>query len=137
MATIRKIVLSNIFQSCRKLVALLQEDCRYLKLWHRLSNKPLSYTVLAVTWNWRSLFLETWIYLYDAYKTAHAASDDFSFHLFMREFKNSHKMCSKACATTQDFPIESTASALMSGDVQAIKTIYNFYIRIPWTIKTY
>ena len=55
----------------------------------------------------------------------------------MREFKNSHKMCSKACATTQGFPIESTASALMSGDVQAIKTIYNFYIRIPWTIKTY
>ena len=127
MATIRKIVLSNIFQSCRKLVALLQEDCRYLKLWHRLSNKPLSCTV----------FLETWIYLYDAYKTAHAASDDFSFHLFMREFKNSHKMCSKACATTQGFPIESTASALMSGDVQAIKTIYNFYIRIPWTIKSY
>ena len=36
----------------------------------------------------------------------------------------------KACATKQDFSIESTASALMSGDVLEIETMCNFYIRI-------
>ena len=45
-----------------------------------------------------------------------------------------HKMCSKACATRQDFSIESTASALMSGDLLAIEAIYKFYIRITQTI---
>ena len=39
-------------------------------------------------------------------------------------------MSSKACATRQCFSIESTASALMSGDEMAMETIYNFYIRI-------
>ena len=43
-------------------------------------------------------------------------------------------MCSKACATRQHFSVESTASAIMSGDVLAIETIYSFYIRITYTI---
>ena len=43
-------------------------------------------------------------------------------------------MCTKACATRQDFSIESTASAIMSGDVLAIKTIYKFHIRTTKTI---
>ena len=79
--------------------------------------------------------LEIWIYLCVSHKTAHAASDDFSFHFIMREFNNYHKMCSKACVT-QDFSIESTAFTLMSGDVLAIETICNFYIEITWTIKS-
>ena len=34
----------------------------------------------------------------------------------------------KACTTTtQVFSVESTFSALMSGDVKTIETIYNFY----------
>ena len=41
-------------------------------------------------------------------------------------------MCSKACATRQDFSIESTASAEVSGDVLAIETIFNFYVRITF-----
>ena len=46
-------------------------------------------------------------------------------------------MCSKACTTAQDFSIESKASALMSGDVQAIETIQNIiFIRITWNIKS-
>ena len=37
-------------------------------------------------------------------------------------------MFAKACtATTQVFSVESTFSALMSGDVKTIETIYNFY----------
>ena len=43
-------------------------------------------------------------------------------------------MCSKVCATKQDFSVESTTSALMSGDVLTMETIYNFYIRIILTI---
>ena len=80
--------------------------------------------------------LETWIYLYVLYKTAHAAFDDFSFHFFMREFNNCHTMYRKACAAAQDFSIESLACTLMSRDVLAIETICNFYIGITWTIKS-
>ena len=37
-------------------------------------------------------------------------------------------MFAKVCtATTQVFSVESTFSALMSGDVKTIETIYNFY----------
>ena len=37
-------------------------------------------------------------------------------------------MFPKACTiTTQVFSVESTFSALMSGDVKTIETIYNFY----------
>ena len=43
-------------------------------------------------------------------------------------------MCTKACATRQDFSIESTASAIMSGDVLVIETIYKFNIRTTKTI---
>ena len=46
-----------------------------------------------------------------------AASDDFSFHFFKREFNTATKQ-KKMCQTSQDFFIESTASDLMSGDVQ-------------------
>ena len=57
---------------------------------------------------------------------AHAASDDFFSRFHMRA-QHCYKMCSKACATRQDFSIESTSSALMSGDVLAIDTIYLLY----------
>ena len=43
-------------------------------------------------------------------------------------------MCLKACATRQDFSIESTASSIMSGDVPTIEAIYNFYLRITKAI---
>ena len=59
----------------------------------------------------------------------HAAFDDFCFDFFIR-LQHCYEMCSKACATGHDFSIESTASALMSGDLPGIETIYNFYIRI-------
>ena len=36
-------------------------------------------------------------------------------------------MFANACTTTQDFSAESMFSALMSGDVKTIETIYNFY----------
>ena len=37
-------------------------------------------------------------------------------------------MFAKACTTTtQFFSVESTFSALMSGDLKMIETIYNFY----------
>ena len=42
-------------------------------------------------------------------------------------------MRSNACATRQVFSIESTGSALMSVDVLAIETIYNFCRRITLT----
>ena len=74
--------------------------------------------------------------MYVSHKTACAASDDFSFHFCMREFNNCHEMCSKACATAQDFSIENTAFTLMSGDVSAIERIFDFYIGITWTIES-
>ena len=36
-------------------------------------------------------------------------------------------MFANTCTTTQVFSVESTFSALMSGDVKTIETIYNFY----------
>ena len=40
-------------------------------------------------------------------------------------------MCSKACATRQDFSDKSTASALVSGDVLAMEAIYiHLYIAV-------
>ena len=36
-------------------------------------------------------------------------------------------MFAKACTTTQVFSVESTFSALMSGDVKTNEAIYNFY----------
>ena len=36
-------------------------------------------------------------------------------------------MFANACTTTQVFSVESTFSALMSGDVEMLETIYNFY----------
>ena len=60
-----------------------------------------------------------------SYKTAHAASDDFSFHI-----QHCHKMRSQARATRQGFSIESTTFALILRDALAIATICNFYIRI-------
>ena len=39
-------------------------------------------------------------------------------------------MCSKACVTTRDFSIESTAFTLMLGDILTIETICNVYIEI-------
>ena len=108
---------------------LLLECCRCLKLWHQLRSRPKSlacYSLLGIQANCAS---ETWICLYALYKAAHAAIDDFSFDIFIR-VQHCYEICSKACATRQDFSIESTASALMSGDVPDMETIYNFYIRI-------
>ena len=64
------------------------------------------------------------------HKTAHAASDDFSLHFFMRESSSCHKINSKVCIKMQDFSTESTNFTLMSGDVSAIEIITficNFY----------
>ena len=41
--------------------------------------------------------------------------------------QHGHKMCSKECATRQDFSIESKASGIMSGDVLAVEKLSNFY----------
>ena len=70
---------------------------------------------------------ETGIYLHALYKKVYAAFDDFSFHFFVREFSNCNKMFAKVCKTTQVFSVESSFSALMSGDVQTTETVYNFY----------
>ena len=74
--------------------------------------------------------------MYVSHKTAHVASDNFSFHFYMKEFNNCHEICSKACATAQDFSIENTAFTLMSGDVSAVERICNFYLGITWTIES-
>ena len=62
----------------------------------------------------------------------HAASDDFSFHFFKREFNTTTKFVHKCVQQWQDFSIESTASAVIIGHIQGIETIYNFYIGITW-----
>ena len=53
----------------------------------------------------------------------------FLFSLFhiVRELSNYDKMFAKACTTTQVFSVESTFSALMSGDEKTIEAIPNFY----------
>ena len=71
-----------------------------------------------------------------SHKTAHAAFDDFSSHFFMRGFNNCHEISSKACATTQDFSLESKAFTLMSRNLSAVEAISNFYVGIIWTIKS-
>ena len=75
---------------------------------------------------------ETWICLYAFYKTAHAAFDDFFFRFFIRAQPNAATKCvQKRAHETGFFYLKvATASALMSGDVLAMETIYNFYIRI-------
>ena len=92
--------------------------------------------MLSFTWNASNLFFGDVIFLYVSYKTTHAASHNFSFHFFMRKFNDCRKMCWKACVTTRNFSIESTAFILISGNVSAIETICNFYTGITWTIKS-
>ena len=70
--------------------------------------------------------------LYASYKTAHAASDDFSFHFF-KSVQHCHKMFSKTSVKffqIRDFSIKSKILAIMSRDLLAVETIYIFYIRI-------
>ena len=51
----------------------------------------------------------------------------FSLFRIVREFSNCNKLFAKAYTTTHVFSVESTFSALMSGDVKMIEAIYNFY----------
>ena len=84
----------------QKLV-LLQECCWCLKLWHCFLNSQF--------------LVQRQIYGYVLYKTAHSSLDDFSFPL------------SLGSSTTTIKCVESIASALIAGDVQAIEALYNSY----------
>ena len=56
----------------------------------------------------------------------HAASDDFSFHFFIRAFHTATKCV--ACATRHDFSIESTTSAIMSEKFIALKVDIQYFL---------
>ena len=56
----------------------------------------------------------------------HAASDDFSFHFFKRAIHTATKCV--ACATRDDFSVESTASAIMSKKFMALKVNIQYFL---------
>ena len=105
-----------------KLAALLQECCRCLKLWHRLPSRPSYRAVLVFTWSTSKLcFRDVNLPVFRIkqrtlpLKISLFTFSNMSSTLPQNGFKN---VCNKAGSCI--------ASALMSGDVLAMKQYITF-----------